>query len=181
MSLFGIDFGTTNTSAFDALTGRAYGDGFGSPLPSIVAIDRASDTPLIGRDAGGRCNWRIGRRCMWVRCPRRRGRGGGRLWRVWSGVTWSLRVRQILCPSDVLSAILGTGASVAPPSFHAFLVLRDRFVDDRGGKILPDCNLLKDIGLLGAALRRRCLLLYNLNGALAFFRIESADDCDGAG
>ena len=51
MSLFGIDFGTTNTSAFDALTGRAFGDGFGSPLPSIVAIDRASDTPLIGRDA----------------------------------------------------------------------------------------------------------------------------------
>jgi molecular chaperone DnaK len=51
MSFFGIDFGTTNTSAFDALTGRTYGDGFGSPLPSIVAIDRASNTPLIGRDA----------------------------------------------------------------------------------------------------------------------------------
>lgn len=51
MSLFGIDFGTTNTSAIDALTGRAYGDGFGSPLPSIVAIDRASNNLLIGRDA----------------------------------------------------------------------------------------------------------------------------------
>lgn len=51
MSWFGIDFGTTNTSACDALTRRVYGDGFGSPLPSIVAIDRASDTPLIGRDA----------------------------------------------------------------------------------------------------------------------------------
>jgi molecular chaperone DnaK len=50
MSLFGIDFGTTNTSAYDALTSRAYGDGFGSPLPSIIAIDRASNTPLIGRD-----------------------------------------------------------------------------------------------------------------------------------
>jgi len=51
MNWFGIDFGTTNTSACDALTGRTFGDGLGAPLPSIIAIDKVSDSVLTGRDA----------------------------------------------------------------------------------------------------------------------------------
>lgn len=52
MSHFGIDFGTTNSCAFE-IHGPArlhYGDEAGNPLPSILVIDRATGRVLCGRD-----------------------------------------------------------------------------------------------------------------------------------
>ena len=49
---FGIDFGTTNSAAVK-LMGREfhkYGDETGQPLPSIVALDRATGEAICGRD-----------------------------------------------------------------------------------------------------------------------------------
>lgn len=53
MSFFGIDFGTTNSTAVNYVPGAAhaqrYGDDAGRPYPSIVAIDRATGRALSGR------------------------------------------------------------------------------------------------------------------------------------
>ena len=52
MSHFGIDFGTTNSCAFE-IQGPArlqYGDEAGKPLPSFLVIDRATGHALCGRD-----------------------------------------------------------------------------------------------------------------------------------
>jgi molecular chaperone DnaK len=52
VSHFGIDFGTTNSCAFE-IQGPArlhYGDEAGKPLPSIIVIDRATGRALCGRD-----------------------------------------------------------------------------------------------------------------------------------
>ena len=54
---FGIDFGTTNSSvvqcvSLDGKTRRIpYGDDEGRPMPSIVAIDKATGEVFIGREA----------------------------------------------------------------------------------------------------------------------------------
>jgi len=52
VSHFGIDFGTTNSGAFeiDGASKQHFGDEQGKPLPSIVVIDRATGQPLGGRD-----------------------------------------------------------------------------------------------------------------------------------
>jgi molecular chaperone DnaK len=55
MSVFGIDFGTTNSAAVklaEHADAQRYGDEAGAPLPSIVAIDRAT-----GKMVGGRPVW----------------------------------------------------------------------------------------------------------------------------
>src|ERR1022692_1145852 len=55
MSIFGIDFGTTNSAAVklaEHADPQYYGDEFGAPYPSIVAIDRAT-----GEAVGGRKVW----------------------------------------------------------------------------------------------------------------------------
>jgi len=53
MSFFGIDFGTTNSTAVNYVPGarhaQRYGDDAGRPYPSIVAIDRATGRALSGR------------------------------------------------------------------------------------------------------------------------------------
>jgi len=52
MSFFGIDFGTTNSGAVKLAQHadpQHYGDEFGAPLPSIVAIDRATGEAACGR------------------------------------------------------------------------------------------------------------------------------------
>jgi molecular chaperone DnaK len=53
MSFFGIDFGTTNSTAVNYIPGathaQRYGDDAGRPYPSIVAIDRATGRALSGR------------------------------------------------------------------------------------------------------------------------------------
>ena len=56
MTAFGIDFGTTTSGAVQLLGGHALtiGDEEGRPLPSIVAIDRASGEAFGGRDAWNR-------------------------------------------------------------------------------------------------------------------------------
>jgi len=51
-AFFGIDFGTTNSAAVKVM-GRElqkYGDEAGQPLPSVVAIDRATGEAICGRD-----------------------------------------------------------------------------------------------------------------------------------
>jgi molecular chaperone DnaK len=54
MSFFGIDFGTTNSTAVHYVQGapgvQHYGDNAGRPYPSIVAIDRATGKCISGRD-----------------------------------------------------------------------------------------------------------------------------------
>lgn len=55
MSVFGIDFGTTNSAAVklaEHAEPQKYGDEAGAPYPSIVAIDRAT-----GKISGGRDIW----------------------------------------------------------------------------------------------------------------------------
>lgn len=54
MNSFGIDFGTTNSAAFELNSRQSYGDEEGRPLPSIVIIDRAT-----GRTFGGRRAWNL--------------------------------------------------------------------------------------------------------------------------
>ena len=56
MAGFGIDFGTTTSAAVQLLGGRplTMGDEEGLPLPSIVAIDRATGEAFGGRDAWNR-------------------------------------------------------------------------------------------------------------------------------
>ena len=53
MSFFGIDFGTTNSTAVNYVPGtphaQHYGDDAGRPYPSIVAIDRATGRAISGR------------------------------------------------------------------------------------------------------------------------------------
>jgi molecular chaperone DnaK len=53
MSFFGIDFGTTNSTAVNYVPGTShaqrYGDDAGRPYPSIVAIDRATGRAMSGR------------------------------------------------------------------------------------------------------------------------------------
>jgi len=53
MSFFGIDFGTTNSTAVNYVPGapraQHYGDDAGRPYPSIVAIDRATGHAMSGR------------------------------------------------------------------------------------------------------------------------------------
>lgn len=52
MSVFGIDFGTTNSGAVkiaEHAEPQRYGDEFGAPYPSIVAIDRATGEAIGGR------------------------------------------------------------------------------------------------------------------------------------
>jgi molecular chaperone DnaK len=52
MSIFGIDFGTTNSGAVkiaEHAEPQHYGDEFGAPYPSIVAIDRATGEAIGGR------------------------------------------------------------------------------------------------------------------------------------
>ena len=51
MNDFGIDFGTTNSCAFEFNTKQAYGDAEGRPLPSVVVIDKATDNVFAGREA----------------------------------------------------------------------------------------------------------------------------------
>jgi len=56
VSHFGIDFGTTNSGAFE-INGPArlsYGDEAGKPMPSILVIDRATGHALCGRDVWNR-------------------------------------------------------------------------------------------------------------------------------
>lgn len=53
MNHFGIDFGTTNSGAFELNSHQPYGDEETKPLPSIVIIDKATD-----RAFGGRRAWR---------------------------------------------------------------------------------------------------------------------------
>lgn len=49
---FGIDFGTTNSTAMKLMGGEfhKYGDEAGQPLPSVVALDRATGEATCGRD-----------------------------------------------------------------------------------------------------------------------------------
>jgi molecular chaperone DnaK len=49
---FGIDFGTTNSTAVKLMGGdfHKYGDEAGQPLPSIVALDRATGEASCGRE-----------------------------------------------------------------------------------------------------------------------------------
>jgi molecular chaperone DnaK len=57
MTAFGIDFGTTNSAAVKLMAGGAvqrYGDETGGPLPSLVAIDRATGEMKAGRDVWAR-------------------------------------------------------------------------------------------------------------------------------
>ena len=56
MAAFGIDFGTTTSAAVQLLGGHplTIGDEEGRPLPSIVAIDRATGEAFGGRDAWNR-------------------------------------------------------------------------------------------------------------------------------
>ena len=51
MNSFGIDFGTTNSAAFELYSRQAYGDEEARPLPSIVIIDKATDRAFGGRRA----------------------------------------------------------------------------------------------------------------------------------
>ena len=51
MNHFGIDFGTTNSGAFEFNTKQSYGDKEARPLPSIVVIDKATDNAFGGREA----------------------------------------------------------------------------------------------------------------------------------
>lgn len=56
MGYFGIDFGTTNTSAVE-VDGRAvqrYGDEQGKPLPSVIILNQATDEVVGGRQAWNR-------------------------------------------------------------------------------------------------------------------------------
>jgi molecular chaperone DnaK len=56
MGYFGIDFGTTNTSAVE-VDGRAvqrYGDEQGKPLPSVIILNKATDRVIGGREAWNR-------------------------------------------------------------------------------------------------------------------------------
>ena len=53
---FGIDFGTTNTSAVE-IDGRVvhqFGDEQGKPLPSVIILNHATDQVIGGRDAWNR-------------------------------------------------------------------------------------------------------------------------------
>lgn len=54
MSVFGIDFGTTNSSAFELPLAHRYGDQSDNPLPSIIAINKATGTVIGGREAANR-------------------------------------------------------------------------------------------------------------------------------
>jgi molecular chaperone DnaK len=51
-AFFGIDFGTTNSTAVKVMGGefQKYGDEAGQPLPSVVALDRATGEATCGRD-----------------------------------------------------------------------------------------------------------------------------------
>src|ERR1700723_3076264 len=51
-AFFGIDFGTTNSTAMKLMAGEfhKYGDEAGQPLPSVVALDRATGEASCGRD-----------------------------------------------------------------------------------------------------------------------------------
>ena len=51
MNHFGIDFGTTNSGAFELNSKQPYGDEETRPLPSIVVIDKATDHAFGGRQA----------------------------------------------------------------------------------------------------------------------------------
>ena len=56
MGYFGIDFGTTNTSAVE-IDGRVvhqFGDEQGKPLPSVIILNHATDQVIGGRDAWNR-------------------------------------------------------------------------------------------------------------------------------
>jgi molecular chaperone DnaK len=84
MSFFGIDFGTTNSGAVklaEHAEAQHYGDEFGEPLPSIVAIDRATGVAIGGRkvweareryiDSGQyhivqSVKWKLGKDQVWV-------------------------------------------------------------------------------------------------------------------
>jgi molecular chaperone DnaK len=84
MSFFGIDFGTTNSGAVklaEHADAQHYGDEFGAPLPSIVAIDRATGEAVCGRqvwegreryiDSGQyhviqSVKWKLGKEQVWV-------------------------------------------------------------------------------------------------------------------
>jgi molecular chaperone DnaK len=48
---FGIDFGTTNSGAFELNSGQPYGDEETRPLPSVVVIDKATNRAFGGRQA----------------------------------------------------------------------------------------------------------------------------------
>jgi molecular chaperone DnaK len=56
MSYFGIDFGTTNTSAveIDGHVIHRFGDSQGKPLPSVIILNHATDQVIGGRDAWNR-------------------------------------------------------------------------------------------------------------------------------
>jgi molecular chaperone DnaK len=84
MNVFGIDFGTTNSGAVKLSQNadpQHYGDQFGAPLPSIVAIDRATGEAVCGRqvwegreryiDSGQyhviqSVKWKLGKEQVWV-------------------------------------------------------------------------------------------------------------------
>jgi molecular chaperone DnaK len=84
MSFFGIDFGTTNSGAVklaEHSEPQHYGDEVGEPLPSIVAIDRATGEAIGGRkvwegreryiDSGQyhvvqSVKWKLGKDHIWV-------------------------------------------------------------------------------------------------------------------
>jgi molecular chaperone DnaK len=51
---FGIDFGTTNSCAVEFDTGSRIGDGFGRPMPSIIAVDPATRDRKAGREIWNR-------------------------------------------------------------------------------------------------------------------------------
>ena len=51
MNHFGIDFGTTNSGAFELNSRQSYGDEEARPLPSIVVIDKATNRVFGGREA----------------------------------------------------------------------------------------------------------------------------------
>ena len=51
---FGIDFGTTNSCAVEFHTGSRIGDGFGRPMPSIIAVDPATRGRKAGREIWNR-------------------------------------------------------------------------------------------------------------------------------
>jgi molecular chaperone DnaK len=107
MSIFGIDFGTTNSGAVklaEHATAERYGDEVGGPYPSIVAIDRAT-----GEAVGGRMVWENRERYL----------DSGQhhviqsvKWKLGTDQVWQTEER-VWTPQDVASFILGALSSRA--------------------------------------------------------------------
>ena len=91
MSIFGIDFGTTNSAAVKLIEHgdpQKYGDEAGAPFPSIVAIDRATGEAIAGRCPGTALHAR-----GLASCPER-GRLGAKVAHSWPTETNTYRSRR---------------------------------------------------------------------------------------